>query len=81
VSGCRTTNYVTVTTCLNDTYRIYLTAKRDGVDFNLAFIADDFTVPYKELFDQGYMQALFDYGYQKGLAGYPWRKRPFGYSD
>jgi predicted acylesterase/phospholipase RssA len=72
---------MTASSGLNDTYRIYLTAKRDGVDFNLAFIDDDFAVPYKELFDRGYMQALFDYGYQKGLAGYPWRKRPFGYSD
>jgi predicted acylesterase/phospholipase RssA len=72
---------MTASSGLNDTYRIYLTAKRDGIDFNLAFIDDDFAVPYKELFDRGYMQALFDYGYQKGLAGYPWRKRPFGYSD
>jgi predicted acylesterase/phospholipase RssA len=72
---------MTASSGLNDTYRIYLTAKRDGVDFNLAFIDDDFTVPYKGPFDQGYMQALFDYGYRKGMAGYHWRKRPFGYSD
>jgi hypothetical protein len=72
---------MTASSGLNDTYRIYLTAKRDGVDFNLAFIDDGFTVPYKEAFDQGYMQALFDYGYRKGLAGYPWRKTPFGYTE
>jgi hypothetical protein len=72
---------MTASSGLNDTYRIYLTAKRDGIDFNLAFIDDDFTVPYKDPFDQGYMQALFDYGYRKGAAGYPWRKKPFGYSD
>ena len=49
------------------------------VDYNLAFIDDGFTVPYKTPFDRGYMQA--NYGYQKGLAGYPWRKAPFGYTE
>jgi hypothetical protein len=72
---------MTASSGLNDTYRIYLTTKRDGIDYNLAFIDDGFTVPYKDPFDQGYMQALFDYGYQKGMAGYPWRKTPFGYTD
>ena len=72
---------MTASSGLNDTYRIYLTTKRDGIDFNLAFIDDDFTVSYKDPFDQGYMQALFDYGYRKGLEGYRWRKKPFGYSD
>jgi hypothetical protein len=65
---------------VNDTYRIYLTTKRDGVDFNLASIGDDFTVPYKGPFDKGYMDTLFNYGYQKGLAGYPWQKAPPGYA-
>lgn len=49
-------------------------AKRDGVDFNLASIGDDFDVPCKGLFDKEYMQTLFAYGYQKGRAGYPWQK-------
>jgi predicted acylesterase/phospholipase RssA len=72
---------MTASSGLNDTYRIYLTTKRDGIDYNLAFIDDGFTVPYKDPFDQGYMQALFDYGYQKAMAGYPWRKTPFGYTE
>jgi hypothetical protein len=72
---------MTASSGMNDTYRIYLTAKRDGIDFNLAFIDDGFTVPYKEPFERGYMQSLFDYGYQKGLAGYPWKKTPFGYTE
>lgn len=62
---------MTASSGVNDTYRIYLTAKRDGIDYNLAFIDDGFTVPYKDPFDQGYMQALFDYGYQKAIGGYP----------
>jgi len=64
---------------VNDTYRMYLLARRDGVDFNLASINDDFEVPYKGPFDKGYMQTLFEYGYQKGRAGYPWQKAPPGY--
>ena len=65
---------------VNDTYRMYLIAKRDGVDFNLASIGDDFTVPYKGPFNKDYMRTLFDYGYQKGRAGYLWQKTPPGYA-
>jgi predicted acylesterase/phospholipase RssA len=72
---------MTASSGLNDTYRIYLTARRDGVDFNLAAIGEDFVVPYKEPFNAGYMQSLFEYGYQKGLAGYRWSKTPFGYAE
>src|SRR5262245_48849049 len=64
---------------VNDTYRMYLLARRDGVDFNLASINDDFGVPYKGPFNKEYMQSLFAYGYQKGRAGYPWQKAPPGY--
>lgn len=64
---------------VNDTYRMYLVARRDGVDFNLASIGDDFDVPYKGPFDKDYMQSLFAYGYQKGRGGYPWQKAPPGY--
>jgi len=66
---------------VNDTYRMYLIARRDGVDFNLASIGDDFTEPYKGPFDREYMQALFDYGYSRGHAGYQWQKVPPGYAQ
>ncbi|HEX5212199.1 MAG TPA: patatin-like phospholipase family protein [Pseudolabrys sp.] len=66
---------------VNDTYRMYLTAQRDGVDFNLASIRDDFNVPYREPFDKDYMRAVFDYGYEKGRAGYAWQKTPPGYAN
>ena len=77
----QTTTTMTAASGVNDTYRIYLTTKRDGVDFNLAYIADDFALPYKGPFDKGYMTALFDYGFQQGLAGYPWQKTPPGYAE
>ena len=51
--------------------RIYATTtKRDGVDYNLAFIGTRFYyVEHKVPFDQTYMRALFDYGYQRGRTG------------
>ena len=72
---------MTMSSGINDTYRMYALARRDGVDFNLASIGEDFTVPYKGPFDPGYMQALFAYGYEKGRAGYPWKKVPPGYAN
>ena len=60
----------------NDILRIYATTQHDGVDYNLAYIGRDFTVPHKEDFDPAYMQALFDYGYRQASHGYPWHKQP-----
>jgi Patatin-like phospholipase len=65
----------------NDTFRIYLTTKRDSVDYNLAYIDDDFTEPYKGPFDRDYMNKLFDYGFELGRAGYQWHKAPPGFGD
>src|SRR4029077_4875691 len=70
---------MTASSGVNDTYRMFLLARRDGVSFNLASIGDDFDVPYKGPFNQEYMQSLYDYGYRKGRAGYPWQKAPPGY--
>jgi hypothetical protein len=63
---------------INDLQRIYQTAQRDGVDFNLAYIGSDFNHPHKETFDPEYMQRLFDYAYGLSIKGYPWRKAPPG---
>ncbi|HEY4075550.1 MAG TPA: patatin-like phospholipase family protein [Rhizomicrobium sp.] len=59
-----------------DLLRIYFTTQRDGVDFNLALIGDDFTTLHAADFDKTYMNALFDYAYQKARHGYPWMKTP-----
>jgi hypothetical protein len=60
----------------NDILRIYATTKRDGVDYNLAYIEEDFPNTKHENFDPGYLRALFDYGYAKGNRGSPWHKAP-----
>jgi len=61
---------------LNDVVRIYFTARRDGIDYNLAYIGSDFTAERRTEFDTAYMQALFAYGHAKALAGTAWTKVP-----
>jgi len=63
---------------VGDLYQIYLNTKQNDMDFNLAFIGDDFDVKPREDFDTEYMHALFDYAYQLARGGYPWQKRPPG---
>lgn len=60
----------------NDIFRLYATSRRDGVDFNLAYIGSDFAVEHREDFDPAYMRALFQYAYDKARNGYPWLKVP-----
>lgn len=64
---------------IGDLYRIYATAQRDGVDFNLTFIPPTFNVPHKEEFDNEYMRKLYDVGYEFGAKGVPWVKVPPGF--
>ncbi|AFL75519.1 patatin-like phospholipase family protein [Thiocystis violascens] len=64
---------------VGDLYRIYLTAQRDGVDFNLAYIPSSFNAPHREEFDTDYMRALFQTGYDLAAKGYSWKKTPPGY--
>ena len=58
----------------SDILRLQLTAVRDGVDFNLAYIGEDFAVKHEDSFEPAYMRALFEYGYRLAAAGYPWEK-------
>jgi predicted acylesterase/phospholipase RssA len=61
---------------LGDIYRIYSSASRDGIDFNLAYITPDFTAEPDTEFDPAYMRVLFDYAYAEAKGGYPWVKTP-----
>lgn len=60
----------------NDVVRIWNTAERDGVDFNLAFISSDFTGTFSEPFEAAYMRALYDYALTRARRGFDWVKRP-----
>jgi hypothetical protein len=63
---------------VGDLYQIYSTARRDGVDFNLAFIPATFDVPHPREFDTEYMRSLYAFAYDQAVRGYPWRKAPPG---
>ncbi|MGH7311184.1 MAG: hypothetical protein ACREK6_21090 [Candidatus Rokuibacteriota bacterium] len=65
---------------VGDLYRIYLTAQRDGLDFNLAYIPAHFNDPHKADFDPTFMRALFETGYDMAAQGYPWEKVPPEYT-
>ena len=65
---------------IGDLYRIYRASKRDGTDYNLAYIPQDFSAESNEIFDPEYMSKLFDLGYQMARNGYPWEKVPFGFA-
>ena len=77
----RAIDSLTRTQGIGDLYRIYATANRDGIDFNLAFIPPTFNVPHVEQFDTGYMKALYDVGLNEAKAGYSWKKFPPGFDD
>ena len=62
-----------------DLYRLYLEAQQGGIDFNLAYIPNEFNMKSKEPFDPEYMGKLFDLGYRMALSGYPWEKMPPGF--
>ena len=63
---------------MGDLYRIYLGAKRDGLDYRLAYIPGDFDLELEEEFDPKYMSALFDLGYELARDGYDWATSPPG---
>jgi predicted acylesterase/phospholipase RssA len=65
---------------VGDLFRIYLGARRDGFEYNLAYIPASFTARAEEPFDQVYMRQLFDYAYRLAKAGYPWIKAPPGFA-
>jgi predicted patatin/cPLA2 family phospholipase len=65
---------------IGDLYRIYATAQRDGVDFNLSFIPPSFNAPHKEEFDNEYMRKLYDVGYDFAAKSSPWAKVPPGFA-
>jgi predicted acylesterase/phospholipase RssA len=64
---------------IGDMYRLYGSAKRDGLNYHLAYIPEDFNEIPKEMFDPEYMQKLFDLGYRMATSGNPWHKAPPGF--
>jgi predicted acylesterase/phospholipase RssA len=63
---------------IGDLHTIFVTAERDGTDFNLAYIPASFDAPHQEDFDTDFMRALYQTGYELAAKGYPWQKAPPG---
>lgn len=74
----RSVNTMILNMGFGDMYRLYLEAKKSGIDYNLAIIPREFKVEPKEIFDREYMVKLFDLGYRMALSGYPWQQEPTG---
>ena len=72
----RSLSSLTTSQGVGDLYRIYLITQRDGVDFNLASIPEDFKPNAQEAFDPVEMKRLYDLGYNMAVNGYPWKKFP-----
>jgi predicted acylesterase/phospholipase RssA len=77
----RTINSFLGAQAIGDLYRIYVFAKRDGIEFNYACIPDDYVPAATESFDRTEMNRLFDLGFESARAGYVWHKLPPGYVD
>jgi Patatin-like phospholipase len=61
---------------VGDLYELYLFAKRNNMDYNLAYIPADFIDTSTQAFDPVYMGKLYDLGFRLAQAGYPWQKTP-----
>jgi predicted patatin/cPLA2 family phospholipase len=75
----RTIDSLIRTQGIGDLYQIYALCRRDGNDFNLAYIPSDFIDEPTEGFDPVYMKKLLDRGYRMALDGYPWENAPPGF--
>ena len=76
--GGRSGSVLIGTQGLGDLYRLHTTAKRDGLDFKLIFMPQDFSRKMEHPFDTGYMTALYDAGEGIGRGGIPWLAAPPG---
>lgn len=76
--GSRSTSVLIRTQGVGDLYRIYSTAKRDGLNFRLILIPADFSHKLEGPFDLAYMNALYKTGLDIGRAGVPWLTAPPG---
>ena len=65
---------------LSDLYQLYVIARRDGIDYNVACIPERFTDRPAEPFDQAYMRKLSTVGREEMLNGSPWSTAPPGFN-
>jgi hypothetical protein len=61
---------------IGDLYQMYELARRNQVQYNLAYIPGDFLDTSTEAFDPKYMSQLFELGFKLGKSGTEWKKTP-----
>lgn len=64
---------------VGDLYRMYTLTRRDGIEYNLAFIPGDFRDEAETAFDPSVMKKLYQLGYDMARSGYPWASYPPGF--
>ena len=74
----RTIDSLIRTQGIGDLLRLYLGSVRDGLQFHLASIPEDFKDDSQEPFDRNYMVKLFERGRTMAAQGYPWVEDPYG---
>jgi hypothetical protein len=60
---------------------MYIAARRDGLDFNLAYIPADFADSVPAPSGLVYMQHLYDFAYAAAKAGFSWEPVPPGLGE
>jgi predicted acylesterase/phospholipase RssA len=76
--GGRSTSVLIRNQGIGDLYRLYSTAKRDGLDFKLIMMPQDFNQKLEHPFDVAYMKALYQQGFETGRTKIAWLNAPPG---
>lgn len=66
---------------VGDLDRMFMTARRDKMEFNLAYIPENFQEVSNEPFDREYMLKLFDVAFALSRNNDPWLKTPPGFVE
>jgi len=74
----RTISSLIRTQGVGDLFRLYLGSVRDGLQFHLASIPDEFENTSSEPFDREYMNALYERARSMTVGGFPWVTDPYG---
>jgi len=74
----RTISSLIRTQGVGDLFRLYLGSVRDGLQFHLASIPDEFENTSSEPFDREYMNALYERARSMTVEGFPWVTDPYG---
>ena len=58
---------------VGDLAKLYVVARENDFDYQVAYIPDSFELESKEAFDRDYMRELFEFGYELSRQDRAWR--------